>query len=203
MPQSVAVPPGFFRVGAEGFDADHITSIRHLELVNATPALPLDFVLLATLGVDQEEGGLHGAFRVLFHDGEREGRFRGRAEWIGAGLLVPPVLVPSRTKIDDAWVHILVLATAVHRNVLWFRPEGPGDEQRIPAAETGDLRLQGVEVRSVGRCVSGPRAPLLQGPITGCHLCRILESQVGRKEFLALRMMPTHDAACVLERATR
>jgi len=144
---------------------------------------------------------LHGAFRLAFLDGERQRFFRGRAEWIEAGLLVPPILVPLRTKIDDTWIH--TLPAAVHRGILFLRRESPNDEQRISTPKTGDLGLEGVEVRGVGRRVPSPRATLLQGPITGSHLCRIFESQVRWKEFLALRMMPTHDAACVLERAVR
>ena len=196
MPESVAVPPGLLRIGAEGLDRYHITSIRHLELEHATRILPVDFVLRATLNVDQEEGGLHGAFRLRLLGDERLGFLGWPAEGIEAGLSVAAVLVPLRAEIDDAWIP--GLPAAVRHRILFLGREGPRDEQRIPTPETGDLGLQGVEVRCVGRCVPGPGATLLQSPITRRHQRWIFESLVRGKEFLALRMMPAHDTARVL-----
>ena len=134
-----------------------------------------------TLCVDQEEAGLHGAFGLRFFGNERLRLLDGPAEGIEASLLVTAVFVPPSTKVDDPWIPALALPAGVLRRVLFFRCECPCNEQRIPAPETSHLGLQGVEVRRVGRCVPGPRASLLQSPITGRHLCGIGEGLVRRE----------------------
>ena len=63
------------------------------------------------------------------------------------------------------------------------------------------MGLQSVEVGRVRRCVPGPRAPLLERPISRRHLCRIFEGFVRRKELLTLGMVSAHNAAGVLELA--
>ncbi len=58
-------------------------------------------MLHTALGVDQEEAGSDGAFRLRFFGEEWLGLFDGPAEGIEASLLVTAVLVALRAKVDD------------------------------------------------------------------------------------------------------
>ena len=84
-----------------------------------------------TLGVDQEEAGLLGAFRLRFFGDERLGLFDGPAKWVEPSLLVAAVLVALRAKIDDPWIPSLAPPAGVLLCVLLFRCECPCNEQRI------------------------------------------------------------------------